>query len=133
MLFEKLSRNVVIADWQYWVKNSPVQSALLFKEKGFETLCCPWDRTFENCIATAETAKQYALIGIIHTTWQSLSMGTYHVAFSARLAWEKESKLCNNFGYEKACLANALRKICFPDGVYENMGWSEKQIQEFLE
>ena len=36
ILMEKLSRSVIIADWQYDAINYPLETSIYFKEKGFD-------------------------------------------------------------------------------------------------
>lgn len=130
-LLKKLSKKIIIADWQYQAKNSPIETAVFLKEQGFNVLCCPWDRTYENLIATAKTVKEYELKGVLHTTWHNVAMGMPLVGVSATLAWEQETQRPDK-AYYKACFANILRKIHFPNGDYANSGWAESQILDWL-
>lgn len=131
LLLQKLSRSVLIADWQYEAKEYPIETALFMQENGFKTLCCPWDMSI-NCIkASVKTVKEHHLYGIIHTTWHTLSTGMPMVAFSAKASWEKgeNSEL---WSFRTAYLASIIRKLYFADGIYENAGWTKEQIQERL-
>ena len=130
-LLKKLSKEIIIADWQYQAKHCPIETALFLKEQGFHVLCCPWDRTYENIIATSQTIKEYGLTGVLHTTWHNLGMGMPLVGVSATLAWEQKSERPDK-GYYKASFANVLRKLHFPKGEYKNSGWADAQILDWL-
>ena len=77
-MLKKLSRKIVIADWQYDANYAPVETAAVFTRAGFDCMLCPWDRSIENTRACLATAKQDKLFGLIHTTWHTLS---------SRMAW----------------------------------------------
>lgn len=134
ILLEKLSRSVIIADWEYDATEYPIETALFFKKQGFEVFCCPWDRSHSNLVATAKTIKNHNIQGLIHTTWHTLSSGSGFpmVAFMSELAWNKENTLPADHGHFLAYIASLLRKICPVNGDYANAGWAEKQIQEYL-
>ena len=123
-----LSRSVVIADWQYGVDKYPIETALFFKQNGFEVLCCPWDYK-ENVIASAKTIKEHGLLGVIHTTWDTLrsSKGMRALMYSASLNWG-ELDYNVNHSYHSCEIASLLRKLAFSNGEYENCGWEKKQI-----
>ncbi|MBQ5926320.1 MAG: family 20 glycosylhydrolase [Clostridia bacterium] len=129
LLLRKLSRSVVIGDWQYSVENAPVETSLFFKEQGFEVLCCPWDGGRENLTAIADTIKSGNLLGVLHTTWQTVRTmkGTWGVVYSAAENWGK-AKFNNDIAYAACDISSVLRKLDFPKGSYENSGWEKKQI-----
>lgn len=132
ILLDSLSRSIIIADWEYDAKKYPIETAGFFKEKGFEVLCCPWDRSRENLIASASTIKSNDLLGVLHTTWQSIASmgGMLCLVYSAALSWGTASS--KHDAYQAIEVATILRKLVFPNGNYENSGWTKNQIGEEL-
>ena len=63
ILLDKLSRSVIIADWEYDALKYPIETAVFFKENGFEVLGCPWDRAFRNNDSWLQTIKEHHLKG----------------------------------------------------------------------
>jgi hypothetical protein len=133
VLLDKLSRSVIIADWEYCAKQYPIETAVFFKKKGFEVLCCPWDISGENVIASAKTIKSNELLGVMHTTWQSIGSikGMWALAYSAALNWG-EAVFKSDKARQGIEIANILRKLDFPNGNYQNSGWTKNQIGEEL-
>ena len=131
ILLDILPRSIIIADWEYEARKYPIDTALFFKEKGFEVLCCPWDRNGDNIIASAKTIKNNNLLGVLHTTWQSIGSigGMWALAYSAALSWGSAS-FKSDCSYQGIEVATILRKLDFPNGNYENSGWMKNQIRE---
>lgn len=75
----RLSRSILIADWQYSVKTAPVETSLYLSKLGFRVLVCPWDRSMAAQNACLKTAMDNNLYGVIHTTWHTLSGGMPYV------------------------------------------------------
>lgn len=130
-ILEDLDRDIIIADWQYNVKEAPVETALIFKEAGFDTILCPWDYTAgsDSVFPCAETAKKYGLSGIMHTTWNTLSLGMRDVSKAAFLSWDKNGTLPPRTFFATHT-AKILRKAYPANGDYQKAGWSKKQIME---
>ena len=126
---DRLDRNILIADWQYSVPNAPVESAKIFCDEGFDTLLCPWDGYHgKNADACIDTVDEYALFGVMHTTWHTLSTGFPYILHTAiecfggsRIPLEKLH----------TTVAAFLRKVYFTRGDYERSGWSKTQIGDF--
>ena len=135
LLFEKADRRVIIADWEYDAVKKPLRSSLLFKEQGFDVICCPWDNTDANVIANVETVKENGLFGVMHTTWHTLTKdarGMKRLLLSAASCWQNESIPTTGIyssGNQLVRIASAWRKI-YPlcDSCTES-GWTPKQIQ----
>lgn len=123
---ECLDKRLVIADWQYWVKEAPVKSSLLFNENGFDTLLCPWDQGANVTRCCTETVKDYHLYGIMHTTWHTISeQNITYISRCALNCWQ------NNDAYSDACRTAALlRKVFFADGDYRKSGWHIKELPQ---
>jgi N-acetyl-beta-hexosaminidase len=127
ILMKKLTRSVVIADWQYDAKNYPLETSLYFKENGFKVLACPWDRSDANIKITAETVKENDLLGVIHTTWNTLESqnGTSRMTSASIAFWEEKTEVIR-VEQARMELATVLRKIDFPNGEYSNSGWKRR-------
>ena len=127
-LLTGLDRRIVIADWQYEARKYPVETSLLFKEQGFDVLCCPWDRAQENIQACTETVKKHNLFGIMHTTWHTIQQprGMIYVWYDAVLSWNNDLVDGEHMTLETAAL---LRKVDFVNGDYEGAGFVPRQIR----
>ena len=125
----KLTRSVIIADWQYNAVNYPLETSLYFKEKGFKVLACPWDRSDANIKISAETVKNNELLGVIQTTWNTLESqyGATKMISAAAVYWEETTEV-GSIEWARMELLAVLRKIDFPDGDYLNSGWKRKFI-----
>ena len=130
MILSDLDRNIIIADWQYSVRKSPVETSFVFKEAGFDTIICPWDRTCGDSVTPCvDTAKKYELFGVMHTTWNTLSKGMPDVAKAAFEAWSN-GKFDNMFEFFVTNTAKIMRKVYPVNGDYEKSGWSKKQVDD---
>ncbi len=122
-----LDKRIIIADWQYDSPVYPVQTCAIFKDAGFDVIICPWDRGISESETSVKTAND-GLLGVMHTTWHTLSYGYRFITLIAQLCWQNEvtndnAELCTK-------TASALRKAYFTDGDYEKSGWSEREIVE---
>ncbi len=129
ILMSKLTRSVIIADWQYEAKNYPLETSLYFKENGFKVLACPWDRSDANIKITVDTVKDNDLLGVMHTTWNTLESqnGACRMTRVAATCWEEKTEVVSVSG-ARIELAKVIRKIDFPNGDYQNSGWKRKFI-----
>ena len=130
-IFSALDRNIIIADWQYNVKESPVETALIFKNAGFDTILCPWDFTAgcDSVSPCADTAIKYGLFGLMHTTWNTLSVGMRDVSKAAFKAWSADSMTLPH-SFFATNTAKIMRKVYPVNGDYTKAGWAKKQIAE---
>lgn len=127
-MMEHIDRSVIIADWQYECPRFPVETAITFKEAGFDCLLCPWDRGSEQTRAALATVKEYDLCGFIHTTWNTLSHGMPFITLCALGGFEStEGRSASDVG---TCSAALLRKVMPTRGDYRRAGWSKVQIMD---
>jgi len=126
MMLARLNRELIIADWQYDAKEAPVETAAVFADAGFDCLLCPWDRGILPMRAVIRTVKEQTLMGVLHTTWHTLSAGMPYVTIAAAGAWESGDR----YEHRKARTDTAalLRKIMPACGIYERAGWSKIQV-----
>ena len=129
IVLDKLSRSIVIADWEYEARKYPIETALFFKEKGFKVLCCPFNGR-DNIIESANTIKRNDLLGVLHTTWHHIGThsGVWGLAHSAASGWGEAVFNYSHLAYQGNEVASILRKLDFPNGNYDNSGWTRKQI-----
>lgn len=122
----RLSKKILIADWQYNVKAAPVETSATFQREGFDTVICPWDRSVENVRAAAATAKAEGLFGVLHTTWHTLTAGMPHVMHAALGSYEAEG--VREDLWARTHSAALMRRVMPAKGEYERAGWSKKQV-----
>lgn len=78
-VLEKLPKETVLFDWHY--HESPVESAHVFRNAGFDVVCCPavrsydsaWchlDATYENIDDHIAAAEAIGALGVCVTTWE---------------------------------------------------------------
>jgi hypothetical protein len=128
-LRDRLDHGVVIADWQYDAVNAPLDTAKVFRDEGFDTLICPWDRSHENVRACLDTAEEYALFGVLHTTWHTLSTGMPVMALAAVGAYDGSDVPRQLL---RPAAAAFLRKVSFANGVYRKAGFSKTQVGDVI-
>ncbi|MBO5254498.1 MAG: family 20 glycosylhydrolase [Opitutales bacterium] len=66
-----LSRDIIIADWQYSYRDKKqtfFPTSIHFKEAGFDVIVCPWE-VKTGIYALAKSAKDNKLFGFLETTW----------------------------------------------------------------
>ena len=126
-MLSKISHDVVIADWQYTVKEAPVETAEVFKKAGFDCLICPWDRGVSPMQVAISTAKSHSLMGVLHTTWHTLSKGVPCVALVAMGGFKSVDDFCD-WPELLAQTAGTLRRVMPPEGDYKKSGWSKIEI-----
>ena len=123
----RLDKSIIIADWQYDSPVYPGQTSAIFKNYGYDVIICPWDRGLRESEASVKTAQD-GLLGVMHTTWHTLSCGYGYLTLIAQLCHQNDvtkdgAELCTQS-------ASLLRKAYFTDGDYEKSGWSEREIVE---
>ncbi len=121
-LLNRLSRKVIIADWQYDANEAPVETSEVFLKYGFDCMICPWDRSRAKTKSCLTTAKEMNLAGFIHTTWHTLSSGTPYTAMAAVGCFEDSPAL------DHTGTAALLRKVYFVNGDWQKAGWAKQEI-----
>lgn len=128
-LLEGLSRDVIVADWQYNVKERPWKSSAFLKDKGFDVLCCPWHTNQYNSEDAIVTVEQDGHFGLMITTWNKLftESGIPRLVFAGLCAWGDPA-----YRYWFATIGersyNIYRKASPKNLSYEDCGWSKHQI-----
>ena len=123
---ERLSRDIVIADWQYRAPEAPVETCAVFRDAGFDCILCPWDEGRAQIDAALSTVKEQKLMGYMHTTWHTLTAGMPYVTLMGVGGYE------NIEGYSivkaRPQTAALLRKVMPAGGDYEKAGWAKFDV-----
>ena len=122
-LLAHLHRDVIVADWQYDSAHAPVETAAVFAEAGFDCLLCPSDIGKAQMTAVLSTIKTQSLMGLLHTTWNTLSRGFPFVTMAAIGCFEND-----DLHTRRTATAALLRKVMPIGGDYEKAGWSKIQV-----
>lgn len=125
-MLEHLSRGVIVADWQYNCKQSPVETVSAFQKAGFESLLCPWDCGVPQMMSVIDTVKEQKLSGFLHTTWHTLSKGMPHVTLAAVLGFENVDD--HRAAWMPTGTASLLRKVMPVEGDYRKAGWCKFEV-----
>ncbi len=126
-----LSDNVIIADWQYNIDGSERRSVDLFlkyKDKS-SLILCPWTGN-DNIKGRCDIAKEYGLLGVMATTWNDICRDPKFAVYTACLMWEnKETETpANRWEVFKMMTAQNIRKLVPSNGIYENAGFYEMEL-----
>ena len=129
-MIDGLSRDVIIADWQYNVSTEKWESSKLFKENGFDVVCCAYDGRVGTSKAV-ETAYKWGMMGYMKTTWHTLGSSLMVQLVQSGLGaydgkYDPDYPLFSAF--VDRC-AGIVRKISPSDGDYLKAGWKQKQIE----
>lgn len=111
-----VSREVIIADWQYRINESIIATSAFFKEQGFDVLQSPWYNS-SNIKAHIETAIKLGH-GVLMTTWNFLEPFIGELLHGAEMMWTGENK-SSNYEYQSIS-GSILRKI---SDTGSNSGW----------
>ncbi len=119
-----LSKNILIADWQYAAKKAPVRSAAELIKLGFSTLVCPFLDN-DNLDACVQTVSDLRLDGIIYTTWHLINERFWMLLHGAQMCAGTEAL---SSVQAMAGTASILRKVSPANGNYCEAGWAKNQI-----
>ncbi|OGV33814.1 MAG: hypothetical protein A2020_11850 [Lentisphaerae bacterium GWF2_45_14] len=117
-----LSRDFIIADWQYNICDSQEDSFKFFMDNGFEVVPAPWDN-YHNIKSLCASAKKLELKGVLATTWNSLVQHPYMLWNSANVMWESEPS--KDF---TSHLNSIAMKLCGLKLDYTEAGWGTKEV-----
>ncbi len=125
-MLPRLDRKIIMADWQYHAQYFPIETSEVFTKAGFDCLLCPWDEGRAQMNAAVATVKEQKLMGMMHTTWHTLSAGMAYVLLAAVGDTVAEDSLF--FQHVRTNAASLLRKSAPVNGDYHRAGWSKKEI-----
>lgn len=122
----KIDNNIIIGDWQYWSDEYPIRTSVNLKDNGFNVIICPWDQGTSFNDACINTAKTHKLLGVMHTTWHTLSSGMPHVTRCAVSCWEDDvAPDMTSYSLKSAAI---IRKTYFAEGDWKKAGWAKCEI-----
>lgn len=120
-----LSRDIVIADWQYEIVTDKIwQSSGIFSKQGFEVICCSFSNQ-ANYDTALNTIKAYNLTGFMKTTWHTINRQIPHLVYVGEMMWY--GRRVSDYGKVCSKSTDIFRKV-MPCPDYENAGWSKIQI-----
>ncbi len=129
-----ISKDIILADWQYSVKRAPIETAVVLKNAGYSVLVCPWNE-IPAVDASVDTAINEGLLGILQTTWHTLSIDMPFVARCAVASFDGIERyknlptvLDNELRWVKP--AEVMRRAYPAGGEYRKAGWSKIEISE---
>lgn len=129
---ERLSRRIVIADWQYGVVQGDMPTLAHFRAHGFETLACPWNKS-ANIRTTAKAAAD-TKSGLLMTTWQHLGPSIAQMAYAANAAWSQGQAALNlaqcTPSLALVTTASCVRKLMPAQGRYQRAGWNSSELTD---
>jgi hypothetical protein len=126
LALERVSRKIIVNDWHYDVKGE-VPTLAHFRERGFETIACPWDSA-ANIRALAKAAVANGSEGMLMTTWHHLARSIPVLHFTAACMWSQDQAALGLRQAEgslaRAATAGVLRKLVPSGGAYRDAGWN---------
>ncbi len=134
-LLNNLSKDIIIADWQYEAYDDVWKTTELLKNYDFDLLCCPWDSE-ENIVSAVKTADSLGTMGIMETTWHTLIRVFPLMVFAGYYAYSYKNKDSVHPLYKgdlakdsfRCHSAHIVRKVSPSGGEYINGGWAELSV-----
>jgi hypothetical protein len=125
-LLGEVSRKIVIADWHYDATKGDVPTLGKLRERGYETLACPWNSPAN--IRVMAKAAAVTNSGFLMTTWHHLAQCIPTLAWAANCVWSQDQtalamRQCD-WSLMRAATATALRKLVPAEGRFERAGWN---------
>lgn len=127
---DRVSRDIVIADWHYGVTKGDVPTLPHFREQGFETIACPWN-TEANIRTLARAAVANNSLGLLMTTWHRLAPSFRVLPYAAACVWSENQAALNVKQYGALALtatASILRKLVPAEGKFDRAGWNAHEL-----
>ena len=135
-----LTKDIIIADWQYSYrdkKQTRFETPRHFKKEGFDVLVCPWEVNI-GITALAQTAKEENLFGILETTWHHVWGNNHYFSFfyhAGDMAWNGgRPRVDEKFARQGLVLIPHIRHVLNDMGKtsYEATGTSDLQINNSI-
>lgn len=130
----RLSKNIIIDDWQYNIGGDRDESVKYFaesREPGTVVLS-PWEgynnvSAAENINGRCALAKKHSLLGVIATTWNTAGRDTKNIIYAACQMWSEDDKYADRRTWEvyKCVGMQNLRKLLPSGGDLKKSGWFE--------
>ena len=131
LALDRISRKIIINDWHYDVTKGDVPTLAHFRERGFETIACPWNSP-ANIRALAKAAVASNSAGLLMTTWHHLAQSIPALHYTAACAWSKDQSSLGlrqaEGSLSRAATASILRKLVPADGKFDRAGWNTFEL-----
>ncbi len=128
---DRISRRIVIADWQYNISKGDIATLAHFRSHGFETLGCPWN-VLGNIRTQAKAITANASLGLLMTTWHHLAQSIPTLAYVAAATWSENQAALNmrqiSSDLSLTTTATLLRKLVPAGGKFESAGWNSFEM-----
>ena len=113
-MLERLPKETIIFDWHY--AESPAESTEMFREEGFDVVCCPAVRsydsffchlreTWENIDMHAGAAENLDALGVLVTTWEFQFFTNYESTLP--IVYSAGRRLSRGMDWEEALLESS--------------------------
>ena len=126
LALDMLDRRLIMADWQYDIKEPEVPSAAYFIEKGFETVLCPWDGR-NNAASLGTAADRLHAKGLMMTTWHHLPEMLRTLDTGAEYGWRGEN---TGRAFNTTGTAALLRRVMPENPRYEEAGFNSFEVPQ---
>ncbi|MDD5596992.1 MAG: family 20 glycosylhydrolase [Victivallaceae bacterium] len=133
---ELLSRDFIIADWQYGIQDKTQNATVKhFMEHGFDVVTAPWHDTL-NIDALGEIAIEQNAFGMMLTTWHTLPVHIDILFHAGNIMWGGKNAGSNNPQYSRTSITSQaafLRKIRKGPAAFADAGWRSFETVEIKE
>ena len=128
---DKLIGEIIIDDWQYNITEETDDTVKYFlsKRKAENIILSPWDGNVWKGNLTLKgrcaLAKNYNLLGVLSTTWNTIYKDISSMLFTVCLSWEENEDNLDKlaFGALKSYAAKNIRKLVPPNGDDKKAGF----------
>ena len=132
-----LSKDFIIVDWQYRLKDKKQNATLkYFMDQGFDVITAPWHDP-ENINALGEMAIAENAFGMMWTTWHTLPMRMNLLPFAGSVMWGGKDAGNGNpqymSSYRTTTAAAFLRNVRQGPVDYADAGWRSFEVIEAFE
>lgn len=132
-----LSKDFIIVDWQYGLKDKAQTATLkFFMDQGFDVLTAPWHNT-SNILALGEMAIEEKAFGMMLTTWHTLPSAIMTIPFAGSIMWGGEiaGKEVPQYRstYRLTAAAAFLRNMRQGPVGFDDAGWRSFEVVETFE
>lgn len=121
-----LNPATVMVDWQYDMKEVPIEPLLSLKDNIRDAMGAPWYEK-ENYNAYVDTIVEHNMFGIMMTTWHTLSEQIFSILGCAKKCGAVTFPWSEFSGVREET-ATLLRRVSFEGNTYEDCGWKNLQI-----
>ncbi len=122
-----LNPATVMVDWQYNMKEAPIETMLSLKDNIHDAMGAPWYEP-DNYAAYVDTVTEHQMFGIMMTTWHTLYQHMHSILGCAKkcgavtFPWSQFSGLREE-------TATLFRRVSFEGNTYTDSGWAKHQIE----